>query len=73
MANRKQASVYATRAAGRPMANGGGMHRARKRLRKQVKTALRVGRFEYYHQLPTSLPLIGTRASQCAQAISQVP
>lgn len=30
------------------MANGGGMRRARKRLRKQVKTALRQGRFLLY-------------------------
>lgn len=28
------------------MANGGGMRRARKRLRKQVKTALKQGRFD---------------------------
>jgi len=43
---RKAASVYAVKAQGRPMANGGGMRRARRRLRKQVKTALRQGRFD---------------------------
>ena len=44
---RKAASIYATKAQGRPMANGGGMHRARKRLRKQVKTALRQGLYYF--------------------------
>lgn len=38
---RKTPDILATDAAGRPMANSGGLQRQRKKLRKQIKLVLR--------------------------------
>lgn len=38
---RKIPDIKATNAAGRPMANSGGMQRQRKKLRKQIKLVLK--------------------------------
>jgi hypothetical protein len=43
---RKIPDIKATKAAGRPMANSGGMDRQRKKLRRQVKHILNKAEFE---------------------------